>query len=140
MIMGLTKHKEAEAKRPISRRLEENRRQVEEDLGFGVSFDVIIKEIKVAGKDAFLLAIDGFVNSQVMTEIMHFLLRTRREEIAPLTVDKLDLMRIGYIETEQSADLDKVIERVLSGFIALFVDGEEKVVLIEARVYPGRPP
>lgn len=127
-------------KRPISRRIEVNRAAVERDLGFGVSFDVIIKPLKVAGKDAFLLAIDGFVNTLVMTEVTHFLLRTRREEVAPLNVEKLDARRVGYIETDTSDDLDEVIERVLSGFIALFVDGEEACILIEARTYPGRQP
>ena len=129
-------------RRPLSRRLEDNRAAVARELGFGVSFDVIIKikDLTVAGKDAFLLAIDGFVNTLVMTEVIHFLQRTRREEIAPLTAERLDARRIGYIETDTADDLDQVIERVLSGFIALFGDGQEECVLIEARVYPGRQP
>lgn len=127
-------------KRPVSRRIEANRTRIEEELGFGISFDVVIKELKVAGKDAFLLAIDGFINTLVMTNVTHFLLRTRPEEIGPLTAEKLDIRRIGYIETEREGDLDKVVERVLSGFIALFVDGEDEAILIEARTYPGRQP
>ncbi len=127
-------------RRPISRRLEDNREAVERELGFGVSFDVIVKDLTVAGRDAFLLAIDGFVNTLVMTEVIHFLQRTRREDLVPLTAEKLDARRIGYIETDTTDDLDLVIERVLSGFIALFVDGQEECVLVEARVYPGRQP
>ncbi len=105
----------------VSARIAENRSYLEAELGYGVSFDVIIKDLSVAGKKAFLLAIDGFVNTIVMTEVINFLLRSRREDLAPVTAEKLLTRRIGYIETERETDLDKVITKVLAGFIALFV-------------------
>lgn len=125
--------------RPVSRKLEENRAFVEKELGFGISYDVIIKDLSLAGKGAFLLAIDGFFQAEVMTEVTHFLLRSRREDIVPFTTEKVFTRRIGYLEAQTESDLDKVIERVLSGFIALFIDGEPEVILIEARTYPARP-
>ncbi len=124
----------------VSSRLEENRSFIEKELGFGVSFDVIIKEVSFGGKEAFMLAIDGFFQAQVMTELTLYLLRSRREDLVPHTTEKLLTRRIGYLETQTETDLDKVVERVLSGFTALFVDGESEAILIEARTYPGRMP
>ena len=41
-------------------------------MGVGESFDVIVREIEIGGKEAALLYIDGFVKDQVMF-ILEFL-------------------------------------------------------------------
>lgn len=124
----------------VSRRLEENRAFVERELGVGTSFDVIVRKLHIAGRDAFMVAIDGFVQADILVHVTHFLQRVRAEELTPLSADRLLTHRVGYIETETEADLDLIIVRVLSGFTALFIDGEDQAILMEARKYPGRQP
>jgi stage V sporulation protein AF len=122
----------------VSPRLEENRRRVRERLGYGVTYDVLVKDLEIGGREAFLLGIDGFVDTQVMNQVAMFLLSTEREEIAPLSAGRVERRRLGFIETERTPDFDRAVELVLAGQIALFVEGLEEAILIDARSYPER--
>ncbi len=126
--------------RPVSRRLEENRAFIESEMGFGKSFGVVIKDLSLDGKAAFLVAIDGFFQGQILNDVIRYLMGLRREELGPVTAERVLTRRLTYIEAERSQDLDRAVERVLSGFTALFIDGEDEVLLVEIRAYPGRMP
>jgi stage V sporulation protein AF len=65
---------------------------------------------------------------------------TKREDLTPKTIEKLMKERIGYIEVEAVDTLDEVIDNVLAGPIALIIDGEQQIILIDAREYPARNP
>ncbi len=122
----------------VSPRLEDNRRRIRERLGYGITYDVLVKDLEIGGREAFLLGIDGFVDTQVMNQVAMFLLTTEREEISPLSAGKVERRRLGFIETERSTDFERVIHLVLAGQIALFMEGLEEAVLIDARSYPER--
>lgn len=126
--------------RPVSRYIEDNRAYIESELGFGKSYDVIIKDVSLDGKEAFLAAIDGFFQGQILNDVIRFLMGLHREDLGPVTVERLMARRISYIEGERTNSLEKVVRQVLAGFTALFIDGEEEAILIEVRAYPGRMP
>lgn len=124
---------------PISADYDENLAAVKEILGYGQSFDVIIKEIDLGRRRAFLVAIDGFAKDDILLRIVDFmLLRARQAHPAAGDLEELLRQQVGYIETGSEEILEKVIDKVLSGVIALFVEGETKVALIDARTYPVR--
>lgn len=126
--------------RLISKKLAENREAVAGELGYGVSFDVLIKDLTFAGRDAFIVGIDGFLKDEVLLRIVESLYRSRREDLVPDTLKKLTQGRIGYVETTLVETIDEVVDQVLAGPAALFVDGLATAVIIDTRTYPARGP
>ncbi|MGN0173138.1 MAG: spore germination protein [Acutalibacteraceae bacterium] len=122
----------------ISSNIDENIRLIKEILPVKKSFDVIIREILVDNHKAFLLFIDGFVKDTIMVHVMKELQKVKDEKKD--TARKILLENIPYIEASVQNDLDQVITEVLSGQVALFVDGNTTAVMIDTREYPAREP
>ncbi len=99
------------------------------------SFDVIGRNIKILDKEGYFIFIDGFAKDNIMYYILTRLQLDKREFTS---IDDMIKNNIGYIEVESNNNIDKIATSVLSGMIALLIDGEEKVVLIDAREYPTR--
>ena len=54
-----------------------------EQLGIDVSFDVILREIRVGSKDAALLFLDGFVHDLATQQVISSLMEVKPQELAP---------------------------------------------------------
>jgi len=132
-VSETTTHK----KKPVSRSLETNRRYVENRLGYGTSFDVIIKPVKLGNREAFVLAIDGFVKDMVLLKIVEKL----QYDASPNTlqkdpVDALMSSLVAYHEMSTAKTLDEAIDMVLAGASALFIDRVEEAIIVDLRTYP----
>jgi len=124
----------------LSKNLKENMQVLTDKLGIGESFDIISREIKILGKDASLIFIDGFVKDDVMLRILNTLFNLKREEVLPNTLDNLIKSKIGYIEVETVSTIEEIIDNVLAGPLILLIDGEKQAIVIDAREYPARSP
>lgn len=123
---------------PLARRLEENLAEIKQRLGVGVTFDVLVRELTIGGRDAALVFIDGFVKDGAMVEILKFLLRLTREDLAPQPVDKVVRAGLPYFEVETVSTVDEVIDQVLAGPAVLLIDGQTEAIVIDVREYPVR--
>lgn len=124
----------------LTRDLEENLARLREVLGAGESFDVIVREFVIGGRRAALLFIDGFAKDDVLTNVLRPLLSAAREELTPVPLEAVLDRFLPYIEVDRARDLDEVVEAVLSGPLALLLDGSDEAALIDARQYPARSP
>ena len=96
------------------KKLEEKLEIIKKRLGFGVTFDLIIRELNIAGRQAALVFFDGFSKDIETVEIMKRLLNIPRE---------LSLKRyrayyknfLPYFEAETKDNLDEAIDELLSG-------------------------
>jgi len=123
---------------PLARRLEENLAEIKRRLGVGVSFDVLVRELTIGGRDAALIFIDGFLKDGATVEILKFLLQLKREDLAPQPIAKIVRSGLPYFEVDTVSTLDEVIDQVLAGPAALLVDGQTEAVVIDVRQYPVR--
>ncbi len=125
----------------IRKKLDENLLYLNERLNIGEkNFDLIQREFTVGGRRAALLFVDGLLAGQVTTLVMNALLRARREDIIPGTIEKIIHEVIPYMEVSVVDDLEESIREFLAGPMALFIDGERQAILIDTREYPGRTP
>ena len=60
--------------KPTAKKLVENLDFIKTRLGYGVTFDLLIREFTAGGKRAALVFLDGFVNDNAVIEIMKRLL------------------------------------------------------------------
>ena len=108
-------------------------------LRIDASFDIVGRNILIGDRKAKLYFIDGFTKDDIMERIMQFLMSADSE-----TVNSLKSTRdfankyIPYVETEVSADINTICTFVLSGALALMIDGFEEAVIIDSRTYPVR--
>ena len=122
----------------IQKKLSSNLDILRQKLGIDISFDVILREIKVGHKDGALLFLDGFVQDKTTQTVISALLNVTPSEIVPNTVKKLMEEQIPYFEVSTVDDLDEVVKEVLSGPMALLLDGISQALIIDVRQYPGR--
>jgi len=55
-------------------------------------------------------------------------------------LDKLVKGRIVNLQVSEVQTMDKVFYFVLSGPMAIFVEGQDKAIIVDARTYPSRQP
>ena len=102
-------------------------------------FDIVEKPLEIAGRPAALYFVDGFAKDEVMEKILEFWMKAKPEEVDALkTPEDFARKYVSYIETDTQSDLDKIVTSVLSGMLALLIDGYDKAILLDARTYPSR--
>lgn len=124
---------------PLSTSLNENINYIHANLPIGTSFDLITRDLYLGETRAFFLGVNGFCKTDVLQRIFSdlqdplYVLNDRVEDITRYIKSK-----IGYAQVSLSDSWDSIFRNVLSGPIALFIDGFAQAVLIDARTYPTR--
>lgn len=123
----------------VSKKLQENIDYIRETLPVGTSFDLMTRELYLGETRAFFLGVNGFCKTDLLQQIFSDLQNPmyvkdgRVEDIARYMNAK-----IGYAQTSLSDSWENIFRGVLSGPSALFIDGFEQAILIDARTYPTR--
>ena len=122
--------------RTLSESYKDNVSYMNEALRVKESFDVLCKTLKVGDGELTLYYIDGFVKDAVMQKLMmHF----QSRKTLPPTAREFMETAVPYVETDVSADVDLMIQMVMSGATLLIGssfggDG----IIIDSRTYPAR--
>ena len=108
-------------------------------LRIGASFDVIKRTLTIGGRQAAMYMIDGFVKDDIMEKIMEFLMKADEAAMQELPTAQAFADRfVSYVEVALLDDDEAIETQVLSGTIALTVDGYGEAIMIDARTYPTR--
>ena len=81
--------------------------------------------------------IDGFVKDEAMLKIMDSFLSVTEQDMSE-DAESFIQEHVPYVEVDLAADFDQVLRNVLSGAVALFIDGYAESVIIDCRTYPAR--
>ncbi|MCL6635772.1 MAG: spore germination protein [Peptococcaceae bacterium] len=139
MLTAGEKEKDRDKTR-ISTDLAENIRQLDAVMGIKKNFDVLTREMVMGGKKIILLFVDGLTNDQTVTLVLQNLTLLEREEMSPDALKKLFRVHLGYTEVEEVEYLEDIATKVLAGPLAVLVDGADKALVMDARIYPVRGP
>lgn len=123
----------------LSRDLDENIRYLETQLPLGTSFDLMTRRLLLGKTRAFFLGVNGFCKTDVLQQIFSDLqnplyMQDDRVDDILLYMER----KIGYAQTSLENSWEEILRNVLSGPAALFIDGFDRAVLIDARTYPAR--
>ncbi|MEW6244698.1 MAG: spore germination protein [Bacillota bacterium] len=124
----------------FSRKVDENISRLKDILGVGETFDVILREIRVAGKKAALVWVDGFIGDDGLQRALDRLLLLEPGDLSPCASSRLIREKINYAEVESTDSFEDFVTMVLAGNAGLVIDGENQGILIDVRKYPGRDP
>ena len=113
----------------------------------GDSNDVIYREFSFGHGhtcSAGIVYIDGLTNTKLINECIIEPMMYRSQQLpvnqngAPMTLDDIERSFVTIAETKQSDNIEDVVDGVLSGDTALFVDGIGKVLVMSTRGWEKR--
>lgn len=113
---------------------------VKNELGEGDSFDIVVREMDMAGTRCALVAIDGLIKDDILTWIMQSLYVYQQDLKDTQNIKEFMMKAIPYIELKPERNKDELLFAVLSGSVLLVADGSADVFVIDARTYPARDP
>ncbi len=118
----------------LSKSLSENILAIKEALPIDRCFDIVDRRIKVGSKEGYIVFVDGFCKD----EIMYYILSHLQQLDESLNVYEAINNQLAYVEIDTFIDLEKLKKDVLSGNVALLIEGSEKGILLDVREYPVR--
>lgn len=121
----------------MSGSLTENRNYIEQQLGATQNFDVLSRVVEIGGKQACLYMIDGFCKDEVMQKLLQHFMGITKEKMPP-NAHEMSEQLVPYGEVDLADSWDQITYSVMSGVVALFIEGYENCILIDARTYPAR--
>ncbi len=126
-------------KHALSINLAENIQYIASCLPIGVSFDLMTRDLFLGETRAYFLGVNGFCKTEVLQQIFRDL-QDPLFNITPCVEDLYNFVssKIGYASVTLTDDWEEIFSNVLSGPVALFVDGFAKAILLDVRTYPTR--
>lgn len=124
----------------ISGDLEQVKTVLEEVMGLNSSFDITFREMIFGGVRTGVLSVSGFTDSDIMTEILSRLTIVHQDEICSEAMKSFFNKFIPHVQVEKITSLSQVINKVLTGNSAFFIEGDGTVLIIDTRTYPSRNP
>jgi len=124
---------------PLSTDLNENIDYIQSNLPIKTSFDLMTRDLYLGQTKAFFLGVNGFCKTEILQQIFsdlqnpYYTMDGKIEDITRYVNSK-----IGYAQVSLSDSWEDIFRNVLSGPVALFIDGFSQAVLIDARTYPAR--
>lgn len=123
----------------LSTKLEENIQYLNQALPIKDSFDLITRELLLGETNAYFLGVNGFCKTEVLQRIFSDLQNAQYSADQKVeNLEKYVQSKIGYAQVHLTGSWDTLIRNVLSGPVALIIDGFDKAVLIDVRSYPTR--
>lgn len=123
----------------LSKNISDNMQTLKKMMGFDESFDLLSREFEIGRKKAILLYIDGFVDDKLVF-IMNKLMDGKKEDLAVNFIEKIQKKLLPYYEISLVDTFEKAASELLSGPQILFLDGQDKAIVIDARSWQSRSP
>ncbi|MTT31231.1 spore germination protein [Terrilactibacillus sp. BCM23-1] len=128
-------------KTPVYNRLKDNVDYLKSRLDIGPhNFDVGNRDLKLMGKDLSIFYSNSLVETQIVVALiqnMYFMATSHHG-----TRNVFDLLKthVTHEQVSEVKSLDEVVDKMLSGLIIVFIDGESVGIVVDTRHYPGRTP
>lgn len=131
---------------PVSQSLENNVNYVNDLLGIGTTWDIMVKPFRYGKLNMMSYVANGFfltMNVVLVLDSFHRNVEAfeREKQGEEYTIDDLVFYLNTHIDFVQVQVIDKMsdaIRFILSGPLITFIEGYDKVLLIDTRVYPMR--
>ncbi|MEH7073906.1 spore germination protein [Neobacillus drentensis] len=129
-----------EQKWPIPESVNEIENYMKQRVGLGKSFDFGVRKLKVLKKDVHIYFVNGLCDSRFVIELIEELVEINDHEKISTNFFKVIENRLINQSVEQADTLDYIVDKVLSGLVAVVMEGENTAFVVDVRSYPGRQP
>lgn len=101
------------------------------------SFDILYREFLVGEREAVYFFVDGFIKDEIMQKLTSSFVSIKKEDM-PSDANEFSKKYLSYVEVEMDTAEDAIVKNVLSGVVAMFIEGYSEAYLIDCRTYPAR--
>jgi stage V sporulation protein AF len=129
-----------EQKWPIPESVNEIENYMKQRVGLGKSFDFGVRKLKILKKDVHIYYVNGLCDSRFVIELIEELVEINDHEKLSTDFFKVIENRLINQSVERATTLDYIVDKVLSGLVAVVMEGENTAFVIDVRSYPGRQP
>lgn len=124
----------------IEKDIDHNINYLKDLLGVGENYDIVFREYKAGRKRAASFSINGMTNDVLLTNVFQDMLTLKPEELSVNTLQKLFYTRATHSQVKLTGNMNDAVTSLLSGELLFLVDGEEELIIFDARAYPARMP
>ncbi|QYR19962.1 spore germination protein [Paenibacillus sp. sptzw28] len=125
---------------PIPEHIEQFIEKLETEVGYKKSFDVVVREMTFGEKRTALFFLNGFAKDQVLTEVLKRLSYLQSDDLSPDALHSFLDLYVPAVQVMQECDWNNMMAGVLAGASALYIDGENSLLMIDAKSFPARSP
>ncbi|MCQ2010056.1 spore germination protein [Sporolactobacillus sp. STSJ-5] len=126
---------------PIDEKISENADTMQKTLDFGPhNFDIGLREIRLLGRECRIYYTNSLVDSSILVVMMREFMRFSNENTKNVDVFKEIKQHLVHQQVEEINTINDAVDKMLTGRIVVFIDGETKALCIDLRHYPGRQP
>ena len=136
-MMSQVKEKE---KTPIPKSVDEIEQYMKENVGLGKSFDLGVRKLKILHKDVHYYYVNGLCDTSFIIELTEQLVEINDHEEDSSKLFDIVQNRLVHQSVTPIKSIDELVDEVLSGLIAVVVDGCDTGLVVDVRSYPGRTP
>ncbi len=122
----------------ISVNIQDNISKARSLMSIGQSFDYIERNLFFGKTKVYMLAINGFTQTEVLQHIVADVQSLSDGEGKITDLENFIDCKLGFAQVAYVEDWEPLIKNLLSGQTILIVDGFERAVSIDTRTYPLR--
>ncbi|AZB43403.1 spore germination protein [Bacillus sp. FJAT-42376] len=125
---------------PISPKLHENENYFKDYVGMGTSFDIGVRKFTIMGKGVNLYYVTGLCDSQYLMLLLTALADVNDTGQNPDKFKEVVENRLVHQQVTKVETIQKAVTEVLSGLVAIMLEGADYALVVDVRSYPGRNP
>lgn len=126
---------------PISKKLKENEDQLQTLLDIGPhNFDLGTRDLLILDRQCRIYYTNSLTDGMIVTLLITELLRLVHEMTQDNHTFEHIKQHLVHYQVEEGQTLNIIVDKMLTGRVALLIDGEDKALIIDLRHYPGRAP
>ncbi|MDU4962122.1 MAG: spore germination protein [Sporomusaceae bacterium] len=126
--------------RKIAKDLDVNINHLKDLLGVGETFDIVFREYLVGRRRAASFSVNAMTNDVLVSNVLEDITLFKQEELTINTLKKIFYSRTPHLQAKLLDNFVDAVTSLLSGEILFFIDGEDQVLVMDARSYPVRAP
>nr|WP_148228112.1 spore germination protein [Syntrophobotulus glycolicus] len=130
----------AETNAEISKNYQENIDLLNHLLGYPDSFDIVLREMVIGGKKIAIYSINGMISRPAINLIMNTFVELERAELSVNALEKLVKNKINDLQVTEVQTMDEIVYFLLSGAMAILIEGKTQAIVVDLRTFPGRMP
>ncbi|MGC8228376.1 spore germination protein [Pseudobacillus badius] len=115
-------------------------RIMKEEMGLGKSFDTGARKFTILGKQVHIYYINGLADSDAIIKLLTVLTRLEGKEKRSLHAAETIENHLAHESVQPVEKIEDVIVQVMSGLMAVVIEGSDKALIVDVRSYPGRQP
>ncbi|TCN01691.1 stage V sporulation protein AF [Paenibacillus sp. BK033] len=137
----LAGHEKADGKDDaIPASLDEVFERLENEVGYKVSFDIVVREMTFGERRAAFFYMNGLAKDTILTEVLKRLTYLQPDDVSGDAFHNFLHLYVPAAQVEKKDKWNEMLTFVLSGATAMFIDKEPHAIIIDAKAFPARNP